>query len=111
MLSNGVVGCCPFGSSCQGTVNAAQVTTIIVTKYVTSTPYPKSTTTTSIVPNRYCSTLVAHGPNLPTTAQGVCGTILIISGADMRPIGWKLPVLITGFYGTLGLYSFFRFRW
>ena len=151
MLSNGVVGCCPSGSNCGGTVNAAQITTMTVTQYLTTTQYPQtpttavqyltttqypqtpttvvqigsqtsttilsgifvteSATTPSIVYNSYCSTLIANGPNLPTTAQGVCGTILVISHADVRPVGWKLPTLIIAFYGSLGLYSCFGFRW
>lgn len=135
MLSNGVVGCCPSGSTCEGTVNAAQITTVTVTQYLTTTQYSQppttvvqigSMTTSTVVPgiyvsvsttnppivyNGYCSTLVANGPDLPTTAQGTCGTILIISRANMQPIGWKLPVLITAFYGVLGLCSCFGFRW
>jgi hypothetical protein len=135
MLSNGVVGCCPSGSQCRGTVNAAQITTVTVTQYLTTTQYPQapstvvqvgskttttvlpgiyvtaSTTTSSIAYHGYCSTLIAQGPNLPTTAQGVCGPILLINRADMRSMGWKLPVLITAFHGALGLYSCFGFRW
>lgn len=30
---------------------------------------------------QYCSTLYAHGPNLPTTEAGTCGTILILNAA------------------------------
>jgi hypothetical protein len=134
MLSNGVVGCCPSGSQCGGTVNAAQITTVTVTQYLTTTQYPQtpstvvqvgsktttvlpgiyvttSTTNPSIAYNGYCSTLIAHGPDLPTTAQGVCGPILVINRADVRSMGWKLPVLITAFHGALGLYSRFGFRW
>lgn len=138
-LSNSVVGCCPDGSTCGGTVNAAQIETVTVTEYLTTTQYQQvgstvvevgGQTTTTVVPgiyvtetqtttgtsrnnivyNGYCSTMIANGPNLPTTAQGGCGTILVISAADVRPVGWRLPALIIGFYGLLGLYSFFGFR-
>jgi len=154
MLSNGVVGCCPSGGQCEGTVNAAQITTATLTQFLTTTQYPQESTTVvaissettttlyplgvttiieiggsntttvlpgiyltettgkpSIMSNGYCSTLTAHGPNLPATAQGACGTILVISRAYVRPIGWKLPALVAAFYGTLGLYSYFGFRW
>ena len=37
---------------------------------------------TATVFNGYCSTIVAHGPGLPTTAAGPCGTVLVISGAE-----------------------------
>jgi len=133
MLSNGVVGCCPSGSQCGGTVNPAQITTI--TEYLTTTTqYPQAPstnvqigsktttvlpgiiltqcTTTPIVYNGYCSTLTANGPGLPTTAQGKCGTILVINRADVRSMGWKLPVLIIAFHGVLVVCSCFGFfRW
>lgn len=136
-LSDGVVGCCPQGETCSGTVNEAQIQTVTVTQYLTTTQYQQvgttvvqvggqSTTTTyagiyvtegttttshnNIIYNGYCSTLTANGPNEPTTAQGGCGTILVINSADVRVIGWRLPALIVGFYGALGLYSFFGFR-
>jgi len=103
-------------------VGTATPTTIAGGIYVTATGTTTTTqtgenhvvTTTThneIIDNgQYCSTLVANGPNLPATAQGACGTILVISKADVRSVGWRLPALITGFYGALGLYSLFGFK-
>lgn len=34
--------------------------------------------------NGYCSTLYEKGPNLPTTAAGQCGTVLILNSAGAR---------------------------
>lgn len=38
----------------------------------------------------YCSTYYAQGPNLPTTRQGECGTVLVIEpGEGVRwAVGW-----------------------
>ncbi|KAK5130715.1 hypothetical protein LTR08_001745 [Meristemomyces frigidus] len=61
-----------------------QVTTVQTQQYVTG---------------GYCSTLVANGPNLPTTAAGDCGTVLVIApgeGARLG-LGWvKVGMLFMG---------------
>ncbi|KAG8623888.1 hypothetical protein KVT40_008864 [Elsinoe batatas] len=50
---------------------------------------------TSLVVQGFCSTQIASGPGLPTTAQGGCGTILIVAGAPPKlRIGfgiWLIP--------------------
>lgn len=64
------------------------------TEYVgaTTTEYVYGTTPTTI-----CSTLTEHGVNnLPTTAAGECGVILIVNGAGKGIEGWALS-------GTLAL--------
>ncbi|KAI6818052.1 hypothetical protein KC340_g11440 [Hortaea werneckii] len=49
-----------------------------------------TTTSPQAWDGNYCSTLVAVGPNLPTTEAGDCGTILVVeSGQTAREIlGW-----------------------
>jgi hypothetical protein len=48
---------------------------------------------------QYCSTLYAHGANLPTTEAGTCGTILIANTAKKGNLvtGWwiMISVLLT----------------
>ena len=58
----------------------------------------------------YCSTLFANGPNLPTTAQGACGTILVLNEGSRGAIGWRIWSLTVAFYGGLGLWGWFGFR-
>ncbi|PNS20286.1 hypothetical protein CAC42_5736 [Sphaceloma murrayae] len=52
---------------------------------------------TATVVQGFCSTQVASGPGLPTTAQGDCGTILIVAGAppkmSLRPGLWLIPLV------------------
>jgi hypothetical protein len=86
-----------------------------VTSYVSPTTAVQvvSTSTTSqnnVVYTGYCSTLIANGPNNPTTAQGHCGTILVLNAAGVRCIDWRLPALIVGFYGVLGLCGLSGFK-
>jgi hypothetical protein len=45
---------------------------------------------------QYCSTLYAHGPNLPTTEAGTCGTILIANDAVKGVGGTRWMVLGIG---------------
>jgi hypothetical protein len=130
MLTNGVVGCCPAGSACSGTVNQAQITTITVTTTATVQAGPQTQTVVqqpaiggpvfavgstrtsqgSIVYDGYCSTLYMHGMPLPTTGHGACGTILILNrGAALRPdwSGWSVLVAVYVVLGTgaaLGLW-------
>jgi len=73
--SNGLIGCCPSGSTCSGTVNVAEVHTVTV--------YPQPQTTVYNQPNPvqggFCATITMDGPGLPRTEQGQCGTILLVS--------------------------------
>jgi hypothetical protein len=47
---------------------------------------------------RYCSTLTAQGASLPTTRQGDCGTILIVSpsGAGRVSLSWRGAFAVAG---------------
>lgn len=47
---------------------------------VTATVPPEDTQV--VIGGNYCSTLTADGDDLPTTAQGDCGTILVVSGGS-----------------------------
>ena len=61
--------------------------------------------------------MVANGPNLPTTAQGDCGTILVVNdarkGADARGgrvLGLGLVVAAMGINGVVGGWWVWRAR-
>lgn len=111
-LSGGVVGCCPYGGTCSGpapavistvtvyqsypvTTTMVQVqpttpiatytepTAVVVAGATTTTTTPIYTPTPVEVGGGYCSTLYAKGPNLPTTAAGQCGTILVVSEGSL----------------------------
>jgi hypothetical protein len=60
------------GSTITGLVGPAYTvtTTTTATRYVTGAVAPG-----------ICSTLYAHGDNLPTTAAAPCGIVLIVNGA------------------------------
>lgn len=84
--SNGLIGCCPSGSTCAGVVNVAQITTVTVYSSQQQTPVvyvpPAQTTVYNNPPAQhggYCQTLTMVGPGLPREAQGQCGTILIVA--------------------------------
>jgi len=87
--SNGLIGCCPSGNTCGGP--AAPVTTVTVypqqqTAIVYANPAPHTTVAyNNPPPNQaqggFCATITMDGPGLPKTAQGECGTILLVSGA------------------------------
>jgi hypothetical protein len=120
MLPNNVVGCCPTGSSCSGSVNQAQVTTVTVTTTVVQQaintvagvvvgPATSPTTRNGPVYNGYCSTLFMHGNPIPTTAAGLCGTILILNEGVAFHAGWRALKYLTAFYGALGVGLSFGF--
>lgn len=46
--SPGLIGCCPSGSTCSGSVNAAAITTVTVQELVTSTLAPVYVAQTSV---------------------------------------------------------------
>ncbi|KAH0290983.1 hypothetical protein M436DRAFT_59815 [Aureobasidium namibiae CBS 147.97] len=50
---------------------------------------------------QYCSTLYAHGPNLPTTEAGTCGTILILNAAIRGTEVGRWKVLCIWLIGTV----------
>ena len=58
----------------------------------------QQTTQQVVEGGNYCSTLYAHGPNLPTTAAGQCGTILVEEASEgfRREVkGWvRLGVVV-----------------
>lgn len=71
-------------------------------------------TTRTVQYNGYCSTLVVqNGPNLPTTAPGTCGTILVVGEASRRGVGMDILMGLGVLYGSLGfIWGFFgRGRW
>lgn len=93
--SNGLIGCCPSGSSCGGVVNVAQITTVTVyPQPTTATVYAQPSTV--VVYNQptqvqagFCATITMSGPDLPRAAQGGCGTVLIVNEGtpSMRVLG------------------------
>lgn len=107
--SDNTIGCCPWGQTCNpvvagggaGTWQPQQTTTTwqqpqASTVYITETQptttlvYAAGQNTQQVTTvyngvgqgqGQYCSTLYAHGGNLPTTEAGTCGTILIANAA------------------------------
>ena len=83
--SNGLIGCCPAGSTCAGVVNQAQVMTVTISSHQqTPAVYAQPPHTTVFnnpnpVYGAYCTILIMHGPGLPKEVQGQCGTMLILS--------------------------------
>lgn len=95
-----MIGCCPSGSSCGGSVNVASVTTVTVYgAQQTSVVYVQPAPTTVVVYNNpttvavynnptvqavggFCQTLTMVGAGVPTTRQGECGTILIVPPSE-----------------------------
>lgn len=47
----------------------------------TTTTTSSQSQTQEVIGGNYCSTLTAKGDNLPTTARGDCGTILVVNDA------------------------------
>lgn len=58
----------------------------------------------------YCSTYYAEGPNLPTTRQGECGTVLVIEpGEGVRwAMGWGRLMGMLGALHAVGGVLFYR---
>ncbi|KAK5174206.1 uncharacterized protein LTR77_001286 [Saxophila tyrrhenica] len=126
--------CCPNGCTCTGFAGAGAGGYHATSWYATTTEWQPQTTYVAPAPQhtsyvapagaaggyqQYCSTLYAHGPNLPTTAQGDCGTILVMdpddvpSGAEggrVKGVGYgRLGVMVGGLQ-VLGGMLFLR-RW
>lgn len=103
--ANGMIGCCPAGSSCGGAINVASVSTITVqAQQQTAIVYAQPPATTSVVYTQstqdvhqqgFCSTLTAAGPGLPTTRQGDCGVILVVSEGtiNLKALGYGTGVV------------------
>jgi hypothetical protein len=90
-------------------VNNAATSTVVVGGGV----YVGSTTRV-VQYNGYCSTLVVqNGPNLPTTATGPCGTILVVGEGSRPTIGRDIVIALGVLYGSLGMIwgLFGRGRW
>lgn len=108
------VGCCPDGSKCSGSPPAVTYTvpferdpttiTVPLGRTVTKTEgtlvVVAATTSTraAIYDGQYCSTMTAKGPDLPTTARGHCGTMLLVSESmASRNVPFKELQLFWGF--------------
>jgi len=109
--SNGLIGCCPNGNTCGGTVNVAQVTTVTVypqqqTAIVYANPAPHTTVVNSN-PNQvqggFCATITMDGPDLPRAAEGNCGTILIVAGAPgLKAFGIGATIMAVTLHLAIG---------
>ncbi|ORY12855.1 hypothetical protein BCR34DRAFT_481942 [Clohesyomyces aquaticus] len=114
--SGGIIGCCPSGSTCGGSVNVASITTITVqavqqTSFVYVQPQPTTvqvynvpTTNPVVGQGGFCSTLTMVGPGLPTTAQGECGTILVVNQGttNFKALGYVVSSIIVVLHLALG---------
>ncbi|KAF2203363.1 hypothetical protein GQ43DRAFT_271138 [Delitschia confertaspora ATCC 74209] len=96
--SNGLIGCCPSGCSCNGNINAASISTVTVGAVAVQTqpaihPLPTPPPQPAQQP---CRTIVMKGGDLPTTVPGDCGTILILSsrGSKEAKVWWKGVVTV-----------------
>ncbi|KAF2621632.1 hypothetical protein BU25DRAFT_236184 [Macroventuria anomochaeta] len=91
--SNGLLGCCPSGSTCGGYVNAAAISTVTVQaqQYTTYVQQPTSFViynAPTTVQGGFCATITMDGPGLPRAAEGQCGTILLVAeGVSLKIIG------------------------
>ncbi|KAF2874339.1 hypothetical protein BDV95DRAFT_474576, partial [Massariosphaeria phaeospora] len=82
--SNGLIGCCPSGQTCNGAINVAAITTVTVqaaqqTAAIVYVPPPAEHPTQVVAQGGFCATLTMEGPGLPTTREDSCGTILIVA--------------------------------
>ncbi|KAH7384623.1 hypothetical protein BKA66DRAFT_511790 [Pyrenochaeta sp. MPI-SDFR-AT-0127] len=108
--SGGLIGCCPSGNSCGGTVNVAQVTTVTVySQQQTAVVYAQPPQTTVYnKPNPaqggFCATITMDGPGLPRAAEGQCGTILIVSEGtpSLKTIATGMTVVALVLHLALG---------
>lgn len=122
---NGQVGCCSASSGkCSGSLsggNAYQPTSQYV-QPATTTYQPQYTpngggaviaggnpTTTVIQQAGFCTTIVADGDNLPTTANARCGTALVVAGASRSRGQGKVVGIVLGLQ-ILGAWFVLR-RW
>ncbi|KAI4758974.1 hypothetical protein E4T52_07665 [Aureobasidium sp. EXF-3400] len=129
--SDNTIGCCPWGQTCNpvvaggggaGTWQPQQTSTIwqqpqASTVYVTETQptttlvYAAGQNTQQVTTvyngvgqgqGQYCSTLYAHGGNLPTTEAGTCGTILIANAA-VKGVKMSMTTLICVLFALGGV--------
>lgn len=111
--ANNQVGCCSASSGkCAGSLsggNAYHSTSQYVAPAATTTAYNgggavvvgnNNPTTTVVQQGGFCTTLIAKGDNLPTTAEARCGTALVIeAGASRgkgRVVGMVLVLQVLG---------------
>lgn len=59
-------------------------------------------TTAPVQYNGYCTTIYAKGGNLPTTANALCGTALVLN-VGVRPVAREVLGLVLGFWFSLGI--------
>jgi len=81
------------------------------TEWQHTSEWEQTTTTEPYYTNQeYCSTLVETGPNLPTTAEAGCGTILIVtpSRATREVVGWIRVGLTVLLFQALGGWMLLR---
>jgi hypothetical protein len=97
--SNGLLGCCPAGSSCGGSVNAAAVTTVTVYAQVETTHVQKPT----VVQGGFCATVTMDGPGLPKAVNGDCGTILLVAeGMSLKFAGAAVSITAAVLHVAIG---------
>ncbi|KAF2151071.1 hypothetical protein K461DRAFT_269359 [Myriangium duriaei CBS 260.36] len=85
----------------QTTVYVQPSTVTVQPSTVTVQPgYIPGKQTTTVI-NGFCSTQTAHGPGLPTTARGGCGTILVVASAPRVAIGQGMTTLGVGFVAIM----------
>jgi hypothetical protein len=108
-----MVGCCPSGNACGGSVNVASVSTVTVYGVAQTTQaYVQPTTTAAVVYNQpttapaagFCQTLTMSGPDLPRVTQGACGTILIVNEGiqTFQRLGFGVGGLLLALHFTVG---------
>ncbi|KAF9700607.1 hypothetical protein EKO04_001445 [Ascochyta lentis] len=107
--SNGLLGCCPSGSTCGGSVNAAQINTVTVqaqqyTTYVQPNPTVVVYNAPNTVQGGFCATITMTGPGLPRAAEGQCGTILLVAEGtpSLKMIGAGVGLVVTLLHVALG---------
>lgn len=123
------VGCCPNNEVCDGSIPSVTTTVYATTETVAATTYTQveggttiyvaggtteyvGATTTEYVygttPTTICSTLIEHGvKDLPTTAAGQCGVILIVNGAGRGIEDWALTATLAVLNALGGAFFWF----
>ncbi|KAH6633230.1 hypothetical protein C7974DRAFT_167936 [Boeremia exigua] len=106
--SNGLLGCCPAGSTCGGSVNAAAIVTVTVLAQPETTYIQQPTSfivynAPTTVQGGFCATITMDGPGLPKAAEGQCGTILIVAeGVSLRIFGMGASITAVLLHAALG---------
>ncbi|KAF2130653.1 hypothetical protein P153DRAFT_288980 [Dothidotthia symphoricarpi CBS 119687] len=105
--SNGLIGCCPSGSSCGGVVNVAQIATVTVYPQETTVVYAQPSTVVAYnqptqVQAGFCATITMSGPDLPRAGAGACGTVLIVNGGTLKGVSVGIVVVAVLLQQALG---------